>query len=132
MEWLQNLDPDKIVQWLYLLVAVVGVVKAIRAKSNMDKWTMIRESVPLIHGVVQKAASLTATKKDDAFVAQIRKLLEAAGFNLDITEEAAVKALGEGFHQEFKLDRAAVGASVAMASEPSLSAEGNAPTPAQS
>lgn len=124
MDLLSKIDLEKVVQWLYWLVLLVGVIKAIRAKGNMDKWTLIRESVPMIHNVVQKASELTPTKKDDAFVALMRKLLETAGFNLDISEEKAVAALGEGYHQEFKMDRAMLESAPNPEKAPA-SAEGN-------
>lgn len=110
MEWLSKIDPAMVVQWLQLVVVVFGVVSALRAKwlemeksENFSRWDFIRASVPEVHNCVQKAAKLTPTAKDDAFVAKMDALLRAAGLlPVQAGEVVAVKALGEGYHQDAK------------------------------
>ena len=97
-------NSEKLVQWLWLLMALLGAIKIIAQRDRSDKWALIRESIPEIHDVVQKIARQTPTKKDDEFVKQIGKLLSAAGFKLEAGDVDAVKALGSGFHQAAKVE----------------------------
>jgi len=97
-------NSEKLVQWLWLLIALLSAIKVIAQRDRSDKWALIRESIPEIHDVVQKIARQTPTKKDDEFVRQIGKLLSAAGFKLEAGDVDAVKALGSGFHQAAKID----------------------------
>jgi hypothetical protein len=103
MNWLIE-HSDKVVEWIWLLVAVAGLVNVLRQKDRSDKWKLIRESLPEIHDLVQKIAKATPTKKDDEFVRQIGKVLEAAGFKLLPEDVGAVKALASGFHQAAKIE----------------------------
>lgn len=110
IEKLMAMDPAVIVAWLQLAVLVVGIVahlvakwRELEAAGKLDRWAFIKDAVPEIHGVVQKIAAATRTQKDDAFVAQIDKLLRAAGLlPVQPHEVEAIKALGSGYHQETK------------------------------
>ena len=104
------LDPAVIVAWLQLAVFVVGVVahlvsrwRELEAAGNLNRWAFIKESIPEVHGLVQKIAASTKTQKDDRFVAEIDKLLRAAGLlPVKASEVEAIKNLGSGYHQETK------------------------------
>ncbi len=113
MEFLSKLNPEAMAAWLQVLVILVGVIAALRAKwrdevrtDKLSRWDFIKQAVPEAHGVVQKIAKMTKTKKDDEFVNVIDKLLAAAGYAPVVhTEKEAVKALGTGYHQDYKLTR---------------------------
>lgn len=95
-----------IMDGLLLLVAIFGVIKALKNGKAKDRWSLILASIPEIHGKVQKIAKATKTQKDDKFVEQIDKILKA--FNLlpiQPGEVESVKALGEGYHFEYKEQR---------------------------
>ena len=134
-----TIDANKVGAWLTVLLLLVGLWKDYQSKRNMEKWALIKSMVPEAHNVAQKIAALTPTKKDEKFLEVIGRALEAFGFVLLPSEEKAVKELGEGYHQEYKLDRSAVDAAMAQAEvtakaavesgavavEPVASAEGN-------
>ena len=115
MEFLKSLDPKVIAAWLQLLAIAIGLFAMLRAKwreeveaKKLSRWDFIKEAVPEVHGVVQRMAKLSKTKKDDEFVAIMDKLLDVMGLlPVQSQEKEAVKALGAGYHQEFKLLRAA-------------------------
>lgn len=94
--------------WFYILASIIGLVVFIRDRMRAGKklkWDTIRDLVPNIHNVVQRIAKLTSTKKDDKFVELIGKGLRMAGFELLPADEKAVKDLGIGHHQWWKLVR---------------------------
>ncbi|MCK4302816.1 MAG: hypothetical protein KAY24_01105 [Candidatus Eisenbacteria sp.] len=110
---LEGIKIEDVIQWLYIIIALVGVIGHLRSQwraevetGKKSRWDFIRDSIPEIHGVVQRIAKHTRTKKDDEFVAAMSRILKAFGFapvSLDETE--AVKALGSGYHQEAKAGR---------------------------
>jgi len=78
-----------------------------KEKDKTDKWSYIREVVPFVHDVVQKAAK-AAPKADKAqmFAKKMDEVLKAIGWTLSPTDIDAVKLLGEGYHQADKAMRA--------------------------
>ena len=113
MEFIKSLDPQALAAWIQLLVIVVGLIGALYTKyqdqvkaDKLSRWDFIKQAVPEVHGVVQRLAKLTKTKKDDSFVDVMDKLLTSMGLApVQHNEKEAVKALGTGYHQEYKLAR---------------------------
>ena len=110
-----TLDANKIGAWLSVILLLFGLWKDYQSKRTMEKWALIKSMVPEAHNVAQKIAALTPTKKDEKFLEVVTRALEAFGFVLLPAEEKAVKELGEGYHQEFKLERSKVDAGLAQA-----------------
>lgn len=88
-----------------MLILLIGIVKALRAQADKTRWEQIRAVIPDAHRLAQKVSKLTPTKKDDEFVRQAGRLLEAFGVELRPDEVEAVKAMGAAEHQSYKLVR---------------------------
>jgi hypothetical protein len=107
LDFLQGISAEQIQNWIAVIVAIAALVKVLREKDKTDKWSYIREVVPFVHDVVQKAAK-AAPKADKAqmFAKKMDEVLKAIGWTLKPHEEDAVKMLGEGYHQADKAMRA--------------------------
>jgi hypothetical protein len=100
--------------WIQFIVVIWGVVVVIRKQwreevttGKISRMQFIKDHVPLVHGQVQKAASLFKNKnKAVEFIGYMDRLLRA--FNMipiQPEEVEAVQGLGSGYHQEFKMVR---------------------------
>lgn len=123
-------EPDTIVAWLQLLVFVVSSVIFLKKQwdeqvlnGSMARWQFIVNAVPTVHNIVQKLARLTGNKKLDKaeqFIEEMSKLLRSAGFlEIEPSEVKSVKALGEGYHQDYKAARDSANPLEALGVDPS-------------
>jgi hypothetical protein len=107
LELLEKIDLELLMAVIQLAVLVIGLLKVWKKTEQKDRWAFIKAHIPEIHGKVQKVAEATKfSQKDNEFVALMGKALKAFGY-LEIQEQEvdAVKVLGSGYHQEFKIAR---------------------------
>lgn len=117
LEWISELDPETIAGWIAVASALMAIVAKYRADERQNRWARIRGIIPDAHRLAERVAAHTRAKKDDEFVRQARKLLEAFGVDLTPEEEVAVRALGSAEHQSYKLERAKARAAELAAAE---------------
>lgn len=98
-------DPAVIQGWLGVLAGLVALVGAYRHAQTESRWKRIRSLIPDAHRLAQRAARLTKTKKDDEFLRQLDRLLEAFDIELRPREREAARAMGAAEHQTFKMLR---------------------------
>jgi len=106
LESLSKIDLGLVIAVIQLIIILVGLFKGLEKVEKKNRWQFILDSIPEIHGKVQKIASQTKTQKDDKFVELVDVGLKA--FKLlpvQRDEIEAIKALGSGYHFEYKEQR---------------------------
>ncbi len=100
-----ELTVEVVRELVVVIMAIIALVKyalSLRHQEKINKLEVIKKFAIEIHDIVEKIAPHTKTKKDDLFVERSRVLLEGFGLELKKSEEAAVKLIGEGVHQDRK------------------------------
>ena len=126
MEALKN--PETLAAWLQLIAIGIALFAAIYSKykdkveqGEMNRWSFIKEIIPEVHGYVQKVAKTSKSDKAALFVETVDRFLRSVGMLPVRTEETdMIKALGSGYHQEFKVLRGDDLSPVKKLDEPSI------------